>query len=218
VLEAVGPEVVTSQDRLAKVVELLCSEMAAAFAESGTPLPPWRQHAAMMSKWQPRRSEEVDLTAAMNNGAGLLAQPLAGVGGGPPAGVRRLTGPSTVAQRLAMLGVAQQQSNPSPIAEGLEGGPSSPAEEEEEGWEALGPPSSTASSAGSSVHLGLQEAGDDHDGDPPAAVLAPAPAHALLCASHRPIPAPAPRGKSIFENIRARAAALPHRRNSTWAG
>jgi hypothetical protein len=34
-----------------QVVELLCHEMARAFAETGTPLPPWRQVAAMLSKW-----------------------------------------------------------------------------------------------------------------------------------------------------------------------
>lgn len=139
------------------MVEILCSEMACAFAETGTPLPPWRQHAAMASKWQPRRSEEVDVTAALNNGTGLLLGPLnpggaaannGGGNGAPGGGARRLTGPSTVAQRLMMLGVTQQQSNPSPIAEGVEHGSG-----EEDGWGSVGGgPASTASSV-SSLHL-----------------------------------------------------------------
>ena len=35
--------------------------MARAFQKTGTPLPPWIQSAAMLSKWQPRRSEDVDM-------------------------------------------------------------------------------------------------------------------------------------------------------------
>ena len=115
------------------MVELLCGEMARAFADTGTPLPPWRQHAAMLSKWQPRRSEEVEVSAArLNNEAGLRAplEALQHAGGGGdgglgPLGVGRrkvapLTGPATIAQRLAMLGV-QAPSRVSPVAEGLEG-------------------------------------------------------------------------------------------------
>jgi hypothetical protein len=41
-----------------------------------------------------------------------------------------------------------------------------------------------------------------------AALLPPLPPHA----PH------APRGRTILEGIRAAAAALPHRRNNTWAG
>jgi hypothetical protein len=170
ILAAVGPEIVSSQDRLNKAVEILCAEMARAFCESGTPLPPWRQYAAMLSKWQPRRSEEVDVTAALNNGAGLLLPPMP-VGGGQvqpgavvvPGGAaakRHLTGPSTVAQRLMMLGVAQQQSNPSPISEGVEHGVGSD-EEGLNGWEALdggGAAASTPTSSASSLHLDWEEA------------------------------------------------------------
>jgi uncharacterized protein (TIGR01615 family) len=85
ILASVDQQLVTTQDRLAKLVELLCAEMAKAFIEKGATLPPWRQYNAMLSKWEPRRSEEVDLThvsdamaaaaAALNNGAGLGSLP-----------------------------------------------------------------------------------------------------------------------------------------------
>jgi hypothetical protein len=144
---------------LPQVVELLCSEMARAFQETGTPVPPWRQHAAMLSKWQPRRSEEIDLTAAMNNVAGQAAADQAGNGNGG----KRLTGPSTVAQRLLMLGVVQQQGTPSPIAEGVEQCASA---SEEESWESVGGgaastrTASPCSSAASSLHLDWEEAAE----------------------------------------------------------
>ncbi|KAL4436638.1 hypothetical protein ABPG75_003777 [Micractinium tetrahymenae] len=222
VLAAVGPEVVSSQDRLNKVVELLCSEMARAFAETGTPLPPWRQHAAMLSKWQPRRSEEVDVTAALNNGAGLLGPMGAPAGAG---GARRLTGPSTVAQRLMMLGVAQQQSNPSPIAEGMEHGSA-----EEDGWGSVGVPASATSSA-SSLHLDWDEEAAASDGALPLPPLPPTAQRATpgptpgapVAVPQRTVSGPVQaaagaRGKAIYEGMRAVAAALPHRRNNTWAG
>jgi len=85
ILASVDQQLVATQDRLAKLVELLCAEMAKAFIEKGATLPPWRQYNAMLSKWEPRRSEEVDLThgsdamaaaaAALNNGAGLGSLP-----------------------------------------------------------------------------------------------------------------------------------------------
>ncbi|EFN52138.1 expressed protein [Chlorella variabilis] len=219
ILEAVGSDVVTTQDRLTRVVEILCSEMAHAFQETGTPLPPWRQHAAMLSKWLPRRSEEVDLTAALNNGAGLqpTGLPLGGIPGG---GTKRLTGPSTVAQRLMMLGVVQQQINPSPIAEGVEH--ASGSVEEDDGWEALDGPASTSSSE-HSVHL--DDWNDEAEQDPPPVpAQAPAPARKAQAAPIMVVSIPPrggavqPRGKAILEGIRAAAAALPHRRNNTWAG
>lgn len=211
-----------------QVVELLCSEMARAFGETGTPLPPWRQHAAMLSKWQPRRSEEVDVTAALNNGAGLLLDPMAAPGGGPAA--RRVTGPSTVAQRLMMLGVAQQQSNPSPIAEGVEHGST-----EDDGWGSVGVPTSATSSA-SSLHLdweedraasdGVSASASTHRAATPVAQPVASPAlvaGAPVAVPQRTVSGPAQggvgvRGKAMYDGMRAVAAALPHRRNNTWAG
>lgn len=203
ILAAVGPEFVGSQDRLNKVVEILCAEMARAFSESGTPLPPWRQFAAMLSKWQPRRSEEVDVTAALNNGAGLLLPPMPVGGGqvqpgavvpmGGGAAKRHLTGPSTVAQRLMMLGVVQQQSNPSPISEGMEHGGGS-EEEGLNGWEALdgdGTAASTPTSSASSLHLDWEEAtsGAVTPAGPPPALPAALGGHAAGNGGGPPLPA-----------------------------
>lgn len=220
VLEAVGQEVVTSQDRLIKVVELLCAEMALAFQETGTPLPPWRQQAAMLSKWQPRRSEEVDLTAAMNNGSGLLQQQVADVQGAA-LGAKRMTGPSTVAQRLMMLGV-HQQGTPSPIDEGVEGGSPAGAEAEVD-WDALGDRTASTDSSASSLHLGdcweEEQAEQDTARSPPAPPQQPstdAPRRTVSGAAA--IPGGGGRGHAILEGIRAAAAALPHRLNNTWAG
>lgn len=235
------------------MVEILCSEMARAFAETGTPLPPWRQHAAMLSKWSPRRSEEVDVTAAMNNGVGRLLPPMPGPGGALPNGVaaaggnnaKRLTGPSTVAQRLMMLGVVQQQSAPSPIAEGVEH-LCSDNDSGSAGWEAVGGGASTSASSASSLHLDWDDGGSSGVPEEPHAVPqrggAAAAAAALLQQQHQPLPPRFPgagqpmampqrtasdshaipagpaghRGKAILEGIRTAAAALPHRRNNTW--
>lgn len=61
VLSDVPSAVVVPMGRLTEAVGILCEEMARAFQKTGTPLPPWRQSAAMLSKWQPRRSEDVDM-------------------------------------------------------------------------------------------------------------------------------------------------------------
>lgn len=119
VLEAVPEEVVMSNERLGKVVELLCVEVARAFQETGTPLPPWRQQAAMMSKWQPRRSGEVVVEMSdidLNSARGQLP-----AGKAPQHAFFQLPvgGMRTVAEKLAQLGV-QPASQPSPISEGLE--------------------------------------------------------------------------------------------------
>ncbi len=202
------------------MVEILCAEMARAFSESGTPLPPWRQFAAMLSKWQPRRSEEVDVTAALNNGAGLLLPPMP-VGGGqvqpgalvqPGGGAakRHLTGPSTVAQRLMMLGVAQQQSNPSPISEGVEHGAGS-EEDGLNGWEALdgdGTAASTPTSSASSLHLDWEEA--TSGAATPAAPQPAAPAAPPLPTGARPLAVPH-RTASGGQVLPAAAADMPGR-------
>ena len=60
-LSAVPTNLVVTMPRLSEAVGILCTEMARAFNKVGTPLPPWRQTAAMLSKWQPRRSQEVEV-------------------------------------------------------------------------------------------------------------------------------------------------------------
>ena len=62
VLSLLPSAIVLSAGRLADTVGVLCEEMARAFEKTGTPLPPWRQANAMLSKWQPRRSEDVTMT------------------------------------------------------------------------------------------------------------------------------------------------------------
>jgi uncharacterized protein (TIGR01615 family) len=116
ILAEVPAELVAPADRLSKAVELLCAEMAVAFAATGTPVPPWRQAAAMMSKWQPRRSEEVDVSHA---GHAMDAAALNNAAGGVHGRASKLTGGNTVAQKLAMLGV--EPATASPISEGMEG-------------------------------------------------------------------------------------------------
>ncbi|KAH7623944.1 hypothetical protein Ndes2526B_g01194 [Nannochloris sp. 'desiccata'] len=115
ILAEVPAELVAPADRLSKAVELLCTEMAVAFAATGTPVPPWRQAAAMMSKWQPRRSEEVDVSHA---GHAMDAAALNNAAGGVHGRVSKLTGGNSVAQKLAMLGV--EPATASPISEGME--------------------------------------------------------------------------------------------------
>jgi len=62
VLGVLPSAIVVPAGRLTDAVSDLCEEMARAFEKTGTPLPPWRQANAMLSKWQPRRSEDVAMT------------------------------------------------------------------------------------------------------------------------------------------------------------
>lgn len=138
----------------------------------------------MLSKWQARRSEEVDLSSALTYGQ-AAADKAAAVG---PGG-KRLTGPSTVTQRLLMLGVVQQHGTPSPIAEGVEVCPSgsvSGSASEEESWESVGGggnggrggaastrTGSPCSSAASSLQLDWEEAADGSGSAAAVATLPP---------------------------------------------
>ena len=118
ILAEIPVALVAPAERLSKAVELLCAEMAVAFATMGTPVPPWRQPAAMLSKWQPRRSEEVDVSRGVHNmDAAALNNAMGGHGHGHYPH-NKLTGGNTVAQKLAMLGV--EPAVASPISEGLE--------------------------------------------------------------------------------------------------
>ena len=208
----------------AQVVELLCSELAGAFSEAKTPLPPWRQHAAMLSKWQPRRSEEVEVSAAILNNEVGLRPALDAIRGGRRK-VAPVTGPATIAQRLAMLGV-QQPSRVSPVAEGLEAGTD---------WST----SSLDESPGASSDIDAQdelegdvaaleeEEEEEEDGAPGAAAgaaVGPAPLAKMLSDSVGPEAAQAACGapaageqgdrkpSHIWQGIRKAVAALPQRR------
>lgn len=52
-----------AEARLWHVVELLCSESAAAFKEADLSLPPWRSTSAVMDKWLSGRFQDVVVDA-----------------------------------------------------------------------------------------------------------------------------------------------------------
>lgn len=60
------PEVlVLPEERIPPLVTFLCAELTAAFKSMNAVLPPWRQAHSMLSKWQPRKSLELDLRTAV---------------------------------------------------------------------------------------------------------------------------------------------------------
>lgn len=67
ILEAL-PDAYVGTD-IKPVVEFLCGELAAAFKESGSTLPPWRNTSALLSKWLPRRSVDQDWPATSEGAA-----------------------------------------------------------------------------------------------------------------------------------------------------
>ncbi|GFR45670.1 hypothetical protein Agub_g7084 [Astrephomene gubernaculifera] len=50
---------VGAEERLPLVVEVLCDEMALSLRSKGMVIPPWRESAAMISKWQPKQSRSL---------------------------------------------------------------------------------------------------------------------------------------------------------------
>jgi len=61
-LENMDSEFIGTEDKLRKVIHMMCEEMAAAFKEQEIGLPPWRQPASMLSKWCPRRSADFSVS------------------------------------------------------------------------------------------------------------------------------------------------------------
>jgi hypothetical protein len=55
-LECVPKVLVIPEERITALVTFLSAELTLAFKVNGAILPPWRQAASMMTKWQPRRS------------------------------------------------------------------------------------------------------------------------------------------------------------------
>lgn len=57
---------VLRQERISSLVTYLCTELATAFRQTNTVLPPWRTADSMLSKWQPRNviDESVEQDAA----------------------------------------------------------------------------------------------------------------------------------------------------------
>ncbi len=59
VLSEVPANFVGTEEQVAAVVEIMSKEISRAFQQAGATLPPWRHTASMLSKWQPRKSEDV---------------------------------------------------------------------------------------------------------------------------------------------------------------
>lgn len=66
---------VGAEERLPLAIELLCEELASAFRAKGLMLPPWREAAAMITKWQPRPSSSKKLVLLSGGGATGSAAP-----------------------------------------------------------------------------------------------------------------------------------------------
>jgi uncharacterized protein (TIGR01615 family) len=216
-LEALAPEAAAPPARLAAAVGLLCAEMARAFAETGTPLPPWRQAAAMHSKWQPRRSEEVDVDRAGGafggaggafGGAGAaLALDAASAAAALNAAAAAAAAPSPrraaaagAAAKLAALGV-EPADRASPISEGFE----------ELGYEGAWSSDLTDALGGSGAASGAALGGSGGS-----------PVGAGTFGARRAAPATATAGRAaaaaredVWAGIKRAVEALPERRN-TW--
>lgn len=59
VLSEVPASFVGTEEQIIAVVEIMSKEISRAFQQAGATLPPWRQVASMLSKWQPRKSEDL---------------------------------------------------------------------------------------------------------------------------------------------------------------
>lgn len=108
ILSAVPSAVVAPMKRIAEGVNILCEEMARAFMKTGTPLPPWRQTAAMLSKWQPRRSEDVDVMRLRNSAREIERPRLEKIEED-----FKITN-NTVAEKLMLMGVKASQVSTTP--------------------------------------------------------------------------------------------------------
>lgn len=87
ILAEVPAAFIGTEEQIIALVEVMSKEISLAFQQSGATLPPWRHTASMLSKWQPRKSEDVSFDAqTMDNRAPSLPQDL------PRAGLRSYMG------------------------------------------------------------------------------------------------------------------------------
>lgn len=63
ILAEVPVSFIGTEEQVIAVVEVMSKEISRAFQEANATLPPWRQAASMLSKWQPRKSEDLSLDA-----------------------------------------------------------------------------------------------------------------------------------------------------------
>lgn len=101
ILEALTPEVVASQACLRRAVTTLSSELARSFTEQGSPVPPWRTQAALLSKWQLAPSSGAGRTQTFGVGGGEVVAAAAAEGmNGGAAGLAAKWGTLTKASNI----------------------------------------------------------------------------------------------------------------------
>ena len=61
VLAEVPSIFIGSEEQIIGVVEIMSKEINRAFQQAGATLPPWRHTASMLSKWRPRKSEDLSV-------------------------------------------------------------------------------------------------------------------------------------------------------------
>lgn len=59
VLSQVPATFIGTEEQVIAVVEIMSKEISRAFEHAGATLPPWRHTASMLSKWRPRKSEDL---------------------------------------------------------------------------------------------------------------------------------------------------------------
>lgn len=75
VLSEVPATFIGTEEQVIAVVEIMSKEISRVFQHAGATLPPWRQTASMLSKWQPRKSEDLSFEAQnLDNRAPSLPQ------------------------------------------------------------------------------------------------------------------------------------------------
>ena len=63
ILAAIPATFVGTEERLVALVRALCQEIQGVFMQQNATLPPWRDVAAQLSKWRPRRSMDHPISA-----------------------------------------------------------------------------------------------------------------------------------------------------------
>ena len=95
ILEDVPVSFIGTEEQVIAVVEIMSKEISRAFQQANATLPPWRQAASMLSKWQPRKSEDLSLDAeVLDSRAPSLPTDLA------PAQLRKFLGATADASHL----------------------------------------------------------------------------------------------------------------------
>ncbi len=90
------------------VVDYLCGELAKAFKAEGATLPPWRSSDAMLSKWRPRRSVDLDRLPPQPASAAAVSSAFSG---GGINGRRSISVRPAKTQRLSSTGTPRDTSS-----------------------------------------------------------------------------------------------------------